>query len=280
MSSPTLSDRGFQFGDGLFETIRVDHGELQQFELHWQRLKRGAAVLGIRMPARRILEMRCKSLAKPSLPEDESNSATLPAVAALKLQVTRGNSIGGYAAPETAPANIYVFIRPVGINQSFWQQGVRVRWCQQTLAIQPVLAGIKHCNRLEQVLARREWQNDYQEGLMCDTEGYVVEGTATNVFACVDGEWKTPLLDRCGVIGTMRQQVMDWFANNAIAVSECRLTREALMSAEHVLLSNAIIGVWPVAELGGEQKQLAPIADKLVEAFSPTVDQNKNDITG
>lgn len=268
MSTPSLTDRGFQFGDGLFETIRVDRGEIQQFDLHWQRLKHGAETLGIRMPARRMLEMRCKSLAKPSTAEGES---AIPAVSALKLQVTRGDTIGGYAAPESLPANVYVSIRPVALNPVFWQDGVSVRWCQQTVAIQPVLAGLKHCNRLEQVLARREWQHEYQEGLMCDTDGYVVEGTATNLFACIDGVWKTPLLDRCGVAGTMRQQILNWFEASQLPYEECRLRKADIEGASALFLSNAMIGVWPVTGLEGARFAVDSTTHTLVEQFAPTL---------
>jgi 4-amino-4-deoxychorismate lyase len=268
MSTPSLSDRGFQFGDGLFETIRVERGEVQQFDLHWQRLKRGAEVLDIRLPARRILERRCQALAKPSLPDED---ASWPAVAALKLQITRGDTVGGYAAPETLPANVYLSIRPVALNPAFWQQGIRLRWCRQRLAIQPVLAGLKHSNRLEQVLARREWQQDFQEGLMCDTDGYVVEGTASNLFIYSDGQWLTPVLDRCGVAGTMRQQIMAWLAENGQPVLEQRLTMEQVTEATHLLVSNAIIGVWPVAELDGESKALHSFTADMIKALAPAV---------
>jgi 4-amino-4-deoxychorismate lyase len=273
MSTPSLFDRGFQFGDGLFETIRVEYGEVQQFDLHWQRLKRGAEVLGIRLPSRRILERRCQSLAKPSLPDED---ASWPAVAALKLQITRGDTVGGYAAPETLPANVYLNIRPVALNPVFWQQGIRLRWCQQRLAIQPALAGLKHSNRLEQVLARREWQQDYQEGLMCDTEGYVVEGTASNLFICRDGEWFTPTLDRCGVAGTMRQQLINWLLGKGHTVTEQRLTVEQVAEAEQLLMCNAIIGLWPVAELEGVAKSLHPLTSEMLATLAPAMASAKD----
>ena len=177
--------------------------------------------------------------------------------------------MGGYAAPETLPANVYLSVRPVALNPAFWQQGIRLRWCQQRLAIQPVLAGLKHSNRLEQVLARREWQQDYQEGLMCDTEGYVVEGTASNLFIYSDGQWLTPALDRCGVAGTMRQQIMAWLAEKGQLVLEQRLTVEQVAEAEHLLVCNAIIGFWPVAELDSETKALHPLTSEMLKALAP-----------
>lgn len=259
MSTPSLADRGFQFGDGLFETIRIERGELQNFEGHWQRLKQGAEVLGIRMPAKRVLQMRCQSQA----------AAINAALGVLKLQLTRGDSGGGYAAVEGLLANVYLSVRPAALPPAFYTKGIALRWCQQTLAIQPSLAGLKHCNRLEQVMARREWQNDFQEGLMCDTEGFVVEGTATNLFAYIDGRWCTPLLDRCGVAGTLRQQILDWFVAESIPLEERRITPEQIVQAEHLFVTNAVVGVWPVASLAGQPKALHTLMPTLVETFSP-----------
>lgn len=265
MSNPSLSDRCFQYGDGLFETMRVEGGEIPQFELHWARLKRGAEVLGFRLPAKRILERRCRSLAAATANLDSGSPVPL---AALKLQLSRGDSQGGYAANSTQPANVYISIRPVKLNPQFQHQGISLRYCQQRLSIQPVLAGLKHCNRLEQVLARREWQQDYQEGLMLDTEGYVVEGTSSNLFLYADGAWKTPLLDRCGVAGIMRQRFMDYCEQQGQPVQQCRVTVADVDAAKHLLMSNALVGLWPVAELEGRAKTLHPQSAELTAYFA------------
>ena len=259
MSTPSLADRGFQYGDGLFETIRIENGALINFDGHWLRLKRGAEVLDIRLPAKRMLQNRCQSQA----------AAIARGVGVLKLQLTRGDSAGGYASPEGLPPNVYLSLRPLALPLQRWQQGIALRWCQQTLAIQPALAGIKHCNRLEQVLARREWAQDFEEGLMCDTEGFVVEGTASNLFVYLDDEWHTPLIDRCGVAGTQRQQILDWFAVNNVICQESRITRAEVSAAEHIFMTNALIGLWPVASLEGEPRRLSPLMPELLERFSP-----------
>ena len=277
MSTPQITYRCFQFGDGLFETIRAENGALQGFDFHWARLKRGAEVLGIRLPSKRILQRRCESLAKP--PQLEDGEAPQPQIMAVKLQVTRGNSMGGYAAAEAQPANIYVSARPVRLNPQFWEGGIALRWCQQPLAIQPVLAGLKHCNRLEQVLARREWQQAFQEGLMCDSEGTVVEGTASNLFWFDGTVWKTPLLDRCGVAGTMRARVMAWMAEQGIECREVRASVDEVNRAQSLFVCNAIVGVWPVATLEMEAKKTeakkrAPLMDTLVAEFSPVEQSN------
>lgn len=257
--SINATDRGFQFGDGLFETIRVEQGQLIGWEFHSQRLLEGAKRLGIRLPAQRLLKMRC-----------QSQAATVQAdVAVLKLQVTRGDSAGGYAANEGMMANLYLTVRPLKFSDAIWRQGIRLRLCEQRLALQPSLAGIKHCNRLEQVLARREWSDpDIHEGLMLDTEGYVVEGVSSNLFAYIDGQWCTPLLDRCGVAGTMRARVCEWMAENGSPVLEQRLRLEDVQTADHLMLTNAVVGVWPVRQFDDEIKALHPDTDALQAEFS------------
>lgn len=261
----SVNDRGFQFGDGLFETIRIERGQLLGWEFHARRLSEGATRLGIRLPAQRLLKMRC-----------QSQAAAVPAeVAILKLHITRGDSGGGYAAAEAMAANLYVSVRPLLFDAALWETGIKLRICQQRLAIQPSLAGIKHSNRLEQVMARREWSDaDIQEGLMLDTEGYVVEGVSSNLFASIGGHWVTPALDRCGVAGTMRARVMEWFAENGTPASEQRLTLDDLKAADHLFMTNAIVGVWPVQQLAECQLDIAPVMADLVNQFSKFVSSN------
>ena len=121
-----------------------------------------------------------------------------------------------------------------------------LRWCDTALALQPALAGLKHCNRLEQVLARGEWTDAaIDEGLMRSTEGDVVCATAANLFLLRDGRWSTPRLDRCGVAGVCRAWVL-----SESAATETRVAPADVESADAVLLCNAVRGILPVARLG------------------------------
>ena len=107
---------------------------------------------------------------------------------------------------------------------------------------------------------------------MCDTEVYVVEGTATNLFACIGGVWKTPLLDRCGVAGTMRQQILNWFEASQLPYEECRLRKADIEGASALFLSNAMIGVWPVTSLEDACFAVDSTTHTLVEQFAPTLE--------
>jgi 4-amino-4-deoxychorismate lyase len=124
--------------------------------------------------------------------------------------------------------------------------GVCVRVCRQQLAEQPALAGMKHLNRLEQVLARAEWSDpQIAEGLMLDQRARLIEGTMSNIFLVRDGVVRTPQLHRCGVAGVMRQIVME----QLVAVTETDLVLDDVIAADEVFLTNSVIGIWPVVRI-------------------------------
>jgi 4-amino-4-deoxychorismate lyase len=127
-------------------------------------------------------------------------------------------------------------------------------YCHDTrISRNPALAGIKHLNRLEQVLARSEWQSEYAEGLMLDEEGNIIEGTMTNLFLCSQGTLLTPDLSRSGVTGIMRAAVLDRAKKMSLPCQVTSITHEMLNSAEEVFLTNSIIGIWPVRRIGSIQ---------------------------
>jgi 4-amino-4-deoxychorismate lyase len=233
---PTISaaDRGFNYGDGLFETMRVHAGAPVSWDPHWARLARGAAALSIPLPhetkARAAVEAACAGIQR----------------AVLKLVLTRGEGGRGYAPPVDANPVLVVGLhdRPPRAPDI-----VAVRWCETRLSIQPRLAGHKHLNRLEQVLARGEWVGDEVfEGLMLDTEGRVVCATAANLFARIDGRWLTPPVHRCGVAGVMRAWCLQ-----ALPAAEAELTVEQVEGAQALFLCNAVRGILPVHRLGARR---------------------------
>lgn len=231
------ADRGLAYGDGVFETLRVDAARLIWWEAHWARLALGAARLGIALPDQVLIRRNIDALIAGQ------------AEGVLKLILTRGAGGRGYAPPVDSQPTLILSLH--GTPSSTPVEGIPVRWCDTRLAIQPQLAGIKHCNRLEQVLARAEWNDEaasdqaIHEGLMRDTEGYVVCATAANLFVLRDGRWLTPPVDRCGVAGVCRE----WLLAHADA-QERRLTVEDVESADAVFLCNSVRGILPVAALG------------------------------
>ncbi len=225
-------DRGFCYGDGLFETLRVLHGRAPLWHRHMQRLAEGCARLQLPPPDVDVLAQ-----------EVEKVSVGLEC-AIVRITITRGISARGYALPaETMPTRVVAAFPFVPMPTNSYTSGIRVRWCSTRLALQPLLAGIKHLNRLEQVLARAEW-NDAEifEGLMCDTDGHLICATAANIFCVCEGRVITPDLSRCGIAGVARAALLDHFGDVEIR----DLLPEELMHANEIFLCNSVRGILPV----------------------------------
>lgn len=222
--------RGLAYGDGLFETMRVHRGVVHWWDAHWSRLVHGAARLRIPLPD----EFEAHDHAAQLFGNEDG---------VLKLILTRGNDGRGYIPAFEAEPVWLLSRHPLPPKSR--AAGLVLRWCDTPLAIQSALAGLKHCNRLEQVIARGEWQDDsIDDGLMRDSEGFVVSATSANVYVLRDGRWLTPLLDRCGVAGICRAWCMP-----ELDAHETRLTTEDIESSDAVFLCNAVRGILPVARL-------------------------------
>jgi len=224
-------DRGLAYGDGLFETLRVHRGALPWWDAHRERMQRGAIRLGLPLPD----DARVRGEAHDLIGDADD--------AVLKLIVTRGGGGRGYAPPD-APVPTWILSRhdvPAAPRQA-----LRLHWCDTRLAAQPALAGLKHCNRLEQVLARRECAAaGADDGLMRDGEGRVVCATSSNLFVLHDGAWHTPPIDACGVAGVCRAHLLP-----ALQAQETMLSQDDVEGADAVFLCNAVRGILGVARVG------------------------------
>jgi 4-amino-4-deoxychorismate lyase len=242
-------DRGLHYGDGVFETIAVRAGTPLLWNRHLRRLQAGAARLGMAPPRGDMLKAWATRVCAG---HDR---------AVLKLIVTRGIGGRGYrSGPTTPTAVVLVYAWPEYPPNV--QDGIAVRICDTRLAHQPRLAGIKHLNRLEQVLARAEWEDDFGEGLMLDQTDYVIEGTMSNLFAVIDNELRTPDLQACGVAGVMRGLVLET-ASAWLPARVAPLRSKDLMRASEVFLTNSLIGIWPVGKLVDRLLAPGPIARRL-----------------
>ena len=243
-------DRGLEFGDGLFETIAVVGGRPRLLEAHLARLALGCARLAIAAPA--VATLRAEIL----------RAAASPGTGVVKLIVTRGAGGSGYAAVEGAASRRYLQAQPPRLRPPEWaERGVAIRVCATRLAEQSLLAGLKHLNRLEQVLARAEWHDPaIAEGLMLDVHGRLVCGTMSNVFIASDPEILTPALERAGVAGVMRGALIAAFRAAGLRVTERDVDPAELDAAHEVFLTNALIGAWPVRSLGARRWPAGPCA--------------------
>jgi len=227
-------DRGLSYGDGLFETVLFVGGRAPLWPRHMARLAEGCARLLLPAPDSDLLAREAAQVCADS------------ARAVVRITLTRGAGPRGYAMPVPPRTTRIVAASPAPTTPPDWYHlGVRVRICSLRLSEQPRLAGIKHLNRLEQVLARAEWNDaEIAEGILCDVAGRVIGATAANLFAVIGGRLVTAQLDRCGVAGVARAEVL--------AQRECEVrdvTMEELMQADEVFLTNSVRGILPVTAL-------------------------------
>lgn len=229
-------DRGFAYGDGVFRTLRVKKGTPLWWRDHWEKLAHDCAALGLACPAEGAVYDEVRQAAG-----DE---------AAVKIVVTRGVGARGYAPGPSGHETRVVIASPLPAHAVDGARDVRARWCQLRLSAQPRLAGIKHLNRLENVLARGEWDDpEIVEGLLCDRDGAVIGGVMSNVFWASAGELFTPDLDACGVAGVARTRLLRAAARRGIRTRVERAPAAVILAADEVMICNSLIGVRRVARL-------------------------------
>jgi 4-amino-4-deoxychorismate lyase len=246
-------DRGLTYGDGVFRTLLVRAGHPLCWSRHYDKLHADCAQLGILCPPEAVLAAEM----------DKLIAETPDCV--MKVIVTRGESQRGFAIPETMePTRILMASPTTQYPANYLMDGVRLHLCSTRLAIQPLLAGIKHLNRLENVLARREWNNaEIAEGLMLDMDGNAIEGTMSNLFILKGKTLYTPDLGRCGVAGVQRQRIMDLAGRLGMTVRVKNLPLARIYEADELVLCNSVIGVWQVRELAGKTWQTGKLAARL-----------------
>lgn len=254
--SVSARDRGFQYGDGLFETIAIRGGAPLLWERHLQRLMAGAVRLGMPPPETTLLRAEsdrlCRGVER----------------GVLKIIFTRGISARGYRPSGPVSTTRVLSLSPWPDYPPSWaREGVEVRLCRMRLASQPRLAGLKHLNRLEQVLARAEWGDEYAEGLVCDESGNIVEGTMTNVFLVEGDTLRTPDMTRCGVEGVMRGVVLAQAERLGVVCRVGPVAATQLDRADEIFLTNSLIGLWPVRRIENRSYAIGQITRKIQEAI-------------
>lgn len=243
-------DRGLAFGDGVFRTLRMEGGVPIWWDDHYAKL---------------VADCRQLRLSGPTRSEWEQDIAWLAARrpdAVLKLVVTRGIGPRGYRVPDLPfPTRVAVASVLPPSPDPVDASGATLRVCDLRLGHQPALAGAKHLNRLENVLARMEWDDPaIDEGLLLDTEGGVISGVMSNLFILHQGAWLTPSLAQCGVAGVTRARLM-----GVLSAREARFGLERLMQADAVLLSNSLIRLRWVARLQDRRWTRPAVFDSLLE---------------
>ncbi len=239
-ASLDLFDRGLHYGDGVFRTLRLEHGQPRWWREHLAKLADDAIRLGIPCPDPTMWQADLASL------------GGRPGDGVLKILLTRGTGPRGYRPSERAQPNRILILDPAAPASDAWPgHGLNLRVCALRLAAQPALAGIKHLNRLENVLARAEWDDpEIHEGLLLDAAGHVVSGVMSNLFVWRSGELRTPRLDQSGVAGVARTRLLRLAAAAGFSVRETEISLADVLAAEELMVCNSLIGLRRVARLG------------------------------
>ena len=235
----SIRDRGLQYGDGCFETVRILFNKPILWSEHLKRLKYACKTLQLSVNFD-LLKSEVAQLIRV-------NKATN---VILKIIITRGEGGRGYApAVQSDCTRILQLIDYVAPSTS---SGARVVVCRHRLSSNSFLGGIKHLNRLDQVLASAQIPADCDEGLCMDEAGYVIEGCRSNLLFAIDNKLVSPDLSKSGVEGVMLDHLIDEFGVKGIAVIRRTISMSELKRSDEILLCNSVFGVWPIAEIRNE----------------------------
>jgi len=237
-----VDDRGLAYGDGLFETIEISHGQPLLWRRHLKRLKQGCAVLGMASYDDDVWLNDCLKLA------DRQEHAII------KLMLTRGSGGRGYRPDANSLGRRIVSLHSWPLYpQEHISEGVRLFKCETPVTENSRLAGLKTLCRLEQVMAQMEWQvPEFDEGLMLTADNDVIEGTRSNVFIVKNGVLLTPELKRAGIKGIMRDVIIEMATKSGMIVKEVVLDHGTFIDADEIFLCNSILKIWPVKDYLGK----------------------------
>jgi len=252
-------DRGLSYGDGVFRTFKIINGLPVDWPLHYQRLVSDCGAIGIVCPSAEVLMSDIQSL---FLPTDD---------AVAKIIITRGEGERGYAPPPVTTPTRIVFKSqlPSAMKKNF-KEGVKLFVCKTILSYQPSLVGVKHLNRLENVLARAECNDPtFLDGVMLDSEGNAIECTSANIFARFGKELHTPLLDRCGIAGVTRQKIINFAHQPMLKPIIKNIQLSELLDADEVIICNSINGALQVRTVADKHWEMGDLARRIREILTP-----------
>lgn len=228
-----VSDRGLQYGDGVWETLLISSSHIVLLDAHLKRLQWGCNRLKITGLDETVLRQEISLISK-----DISDCI-------LKIIITRGSGGRGYSAQGLNSPTRILSLHTIPERIDYYRNsGINIQYCTTQLSHNPHLSGFKTLNCLEQVLARSELTNDYQEGLVSDIQGNIIEGTMSNLFLIVGDQVITPLLTQCGIQGIMRAYIMSLLAKENIELVERNVSVGDINHAKRIFFTNSVIGLW------------------------------------
>lgn len=244
----SFNDRALQYGDGVFETMRISQGDIPMWDYHLWRLKRAEEILGLPLGDffsqwQIFVCQHLKSIKAGTV----------------KLIISRGDGPRGYKIPSQIKLNWWVKVSVDSSSNVLEEESIKLlntscfhlTLCQHTLSRQPLLAGLKHLNRLDQVMARSEWSNSsgFDEGIMFNLDGDVVEGTMSNLFWIKDEQLYTPDLTQEGVDGCVRRWVIEQKLKTTPVIIQKNAKLDQLLTADGVFVTNSLLGIKEVNKI-------------------------------
>lgn len=254
-----LGDRSFQYGDGCFTTMLVVAGQIQYWRYHQQRLENCLNALAIQHPDW-VSVKQWLEIAIESVPSTVVKSG-------IKLHISRGVGGRGYSTGGFSTPNITISTFDFPAHYEEWQRnGIALGVCETRLGLNPLLAGHKHNNRLEQILTKSELESHgFADGVVLDLNGHITETSMANLFWLKEGTLFTPKLDLAGVAGVMRRHTIALADEAGTTVKQGYYTMPELLAADEVFITNSILGIAPVCAIGGQKFPLGIITQSLQE---------------
>ena len=271
-----INDRAIHYGDGLFETILCHNGKLLFWEQHYQRLQASAVRLKLSCPDESLL---LDDIKKVYIDIDKEVNKSL----AIKILISRGTGARGYQFKIGNSLTRVVIASAIEVNYSSLTAATLFSGdlyiCEQQVSINEGLAGIKHLNRLENVLARNEWQtnaanNKIIDGLMLNANHYVIEATMSNLFVVKDGQLITPNLKQSGINGIMRNVIIDIASKNKMETAVANLTLEEVVTMDECFISNSLIGMKAVNNIAEHKLPSNSIAELIFNELLGTIEEH------
>ncbi len=262
IDSVSISDRGFQYGDGLFETVAIRGGAPRLWQYHVDRLGKGCRRLGIKVPSEPELS--------GGVLHALQNSDVPAAYSIVKIILSSGPGRRGYGRAFAASPSLLVrafAASPPALD--LYKNGIDTVLCETRLASGSATAGLKTLNRLEQVLARSEFVGqDVFEGLTMDTDDNIICGTMSNVFFVLDETISTPSLDSCGVEGVMRRHIIETLKEQGINTEFRPLAAADLKNIDEIFLANSQFGILPVKTCMNRQWAVGPVTRNVMSILA------------
>ncbi len=254
--SVPLNDRSFQYGDGCFTTILTRNGEPDLWDYHLDRMQQTLSRLAIDEPDWKLVYNWVTAI---------SYSDSL---AGVKIHISRGQGGRGYSPKGIHQPQVTTSRFHYPTNYASWQQyGVKLAICETRLGMNPLLAGMKHNNRLEQVLIKSELDElQADDGLVLDLNDNVIETSMANIFWVKNSILYTPLLAMSGVSGVMRRHIIQLAKQTSLSMKEATFSLSDVVNADEIFISNALLGIAPVIQLADKyQYSIGPMTKFLQE---------------